>query len=102
MRIQVAMPSELLRWATYGTQLIQVLYIDNATTASNALFQSCHWECFHNLSCWLGLDLDDLSEDFPFASFCCWFCADLQACQSWDGEDTSLLYVCRGYLCKPM
>merc|ERR1719476_291089 len=71
-----------------------------ATTLSNALLQCCHGICFDDLLGGLGLDHDNLTENFPFACFCCWFRANLQPSQTWDSKHTSLLHLLRCDACK--
>merc|ERR1719382_609641 len=67
---------------------------------SYALLQCCHGVCFDDLLGGLGLDHDNLTEDFPFACFGCWLCADFQPSQTWDSKDTSLLHLLRCDACK--
>merc|ERR1719476_28659 len=71
-----------------------------ATTLSNALLQCCHGVCFGDLLGGLGLDHDNLTEDFPFACFGCWLCADFQPRQTWDSKDTGLFHPLRCDACK--
>merc|ERR1712190_287416 len=88
----------MFRWTAYGSSL--QIYTGNATHASNACFQCCHWKSFDNFPCWLCLDFDDLTKNLSLASFCGWFGSDLQSGQTWDSKHTSLFHVRCGDLCE--